>query len=57
MKLITINIICYLVLFSNVREKSKKVNALRIPNQDAKFSDLFILCKDGKNDSPPSFPF
>ena len=50
-----VKIIGYLVLFSNVNvKKYKKANALGTPNQDAKFSDLCILCRDRKNDSPPS---
>lgn len=37
------------------KKNTKKVNALGTPNQNAKFSDLFTLCRDGKDDSPPSF--
>lgn len=46
-----------MVLFSNVdiKKKSKKVSALDKQNKDVKFSDLFILHRDGKNDSPASF--
>ena len=50
-----INITNFLDLFSNLNIREILESWFFELNQDTYFSDLFILCRDRKNDSPPCF--